>query len=89
MPAGRIRGTRRLLTTAAVIMSVFLVTSSFVTTLLIPAADFQPGGEANGRALAYLAHEYLGPQLRHGVRRLHDRDPLVRRRLARWRACST
>jgi hypothetical protein len=59
-PAGRIRGTRRLLTTAAVIMSVFLVTTSFVTTLLIPADEFQPGGAANGRALAYLAHEYLG-----------------------------
>ncbi|MDF2442694.1 MAG: hypothetical protein JWR01_897, partial [Subtercola sp.] len=60
-PTGRIRGTWRLLTTAAVIMSTFLITSSFVTTLLIPQAEFQPGGEANGRALAYLAHEYLGP----------------------------
>ena len=59
-PTGRINGARRLLTTAAVIMSVFLVTTSFVTTLLIPADEFQPGGAANGRALAYLAHEYLG-----------------------------
>ena len=59
-PAGRIRGTKRLLTTAALIMSVFLITSSLVTTLLIPPAEFQPGGAANGRALAYLAHEYLG-----------------------------
>ncbi|MFF3688059.1 amino acid transporter [Streptomyces sp. NPDC002187] len=59
-PAGRIRGTKRLLTTAALIMSVFLITSSFITTLLIPANAFEPGGEANGRALAYLAHEYLG-----------------------------
>ena len=59
-PTGRIRGARRLLTTAAIIMSVFLITSSFVTTLLIPQAEFQPGGQANGRALAYLAHEYLG-----------------------------
>ena len=41
-------------------MSAFLITSSLVTTLLIPAAAFQPGGEANGRALAFLAHEYLG-----------------------------
>jgi hypothetical protein len=57
---GRIRGGKRLLTTAAVIMSIFLITSSIVTTLLIPPADFQPGGSANGRALAYLAHEYLG-----------------------------
>jgi hypothetical protein len=59
-PAGRIRGAKRLLTTAALIMSVFLITSSVVTTLLIPPAEFQPGGDANGRALAYLAHEYLG-----------------------------
>ena len=59
-PAGRIRGARRLLTTAALTMSVFLITSSFITTLLIPKAEFEPGGQANGRALAYLAHEYLG-----------------------------
>ena len=60
-PVGRIRGTRRLLTAAAVIMSAFLVSSSFVTTLLIPPAAFESGGAANGRALAYLAHDYLGP----------------------------
>ena len=60
-PTGRIRGAKRLLTTAAVIMSGFLITSSIVTTLLIPQKAFQPGGAANGRALAYLAHEYLGP----------------------------
>ncbi|MFE0192679.1 amino acid transporter [Streptomyces sp. NPDC058989] len=59
-PTGRIRGAKKLLTTAAVIMSVFLILTSFITTLLIPAEAFQPGGEANGRALAYLAHEYLG-----------------------------
>lgn len=59
-PVGRIRGAGRLLTTAAVIMSCFLLTSSFTTTVLIPQKDFQPGGPANGRALAYLAHEYLG-----------------------------
>lgn len=59
-PAGRIRGAKKLLTTAAVIMSVFLIITSFITTLLIPAEAFEPGGSANGRALAYLAHEYLG-----------------------------
>ncbi|MDR6555789.1 hypothetical protein J2809_000120 [Arthrobacter pascens] len=59
-PEGRIRGTRRMLTSAAVIMSGFLITSSFITVVLIPAQEFQPGGQANGRALAYLAHEYLG-----------------------------
>jgi hypothetical protein len=65
-PEGRIRNTRKLLTTAALIMSVMLITSSVVTTTLIPAAEFrpeldgQPAGKANGRALAYLAHGYLG-----------------------------
>lgn len=59
-PKGRIRNTRKLLTAAAAIMSCFLLTSSLVTTLLIPAAQFQPGGKASGRALAYLAHLYLG-----------------------------
>ncbi|MEU7429897.1 amino acid transporter [Streptomyces sioyaensis] len=59
-PTGRIRGAKKLLTTAAVVMSVFLILTSFVTTLLIPADAFKPGGAANGRALAYLAHEYLG-----------------------------
>ncbi|MFJ4200588.1 amino acid transporter [Streptomyces sviceus] len=59
-PTGRIRDTKKLLTTAALIMSVFLIATSFITTLLIPAKDFESGGPANGRALAYLAHEYLG-----------------------------
>jgi hypothetical protein len=59
-PVGRIRGTKRMLGVAAAIMSVFLVTSSFVTTLLIPPAEFQDGGRASGRALAFLAHGYLG-----------------------------
>ncbi|MDG9676672.1 amino acid transporter [Micromonospora sp. DH14] len=59
-PLGRIRGARRLLTTAALIMSAFLITSSVTTTVLIPPDAFQPGGPANGRALAYLAHAHLG-----------------------------
>ena len=57
---GRIRNTRKLLTTAAVIMSIFLMATSFASTLLIPAAAFKEGGPANGRAMAYLAHHYLG-----------------------------
>ncbi len=56
----RIHNTRMLLTTAALIMSVLLIASSFVTTTLIPAAEFAEGGRANGRALAFLAHEYMG-----------------------------
>ncbi len=59
-PRGRIQNTYKLLTVAAVIMSFFLLTSSFVTTLLIAPAEFVPGGRANGRALAYLAHQFFG-----------------------------
>lgn len=59
-PAGRIRNTKTLLTYAAMIMSAYLIGSSIVTTTLIPAEEFAHGGKANGRALAYLAYEFLG-----------------------------
>lgn len=65
-PRGRIVNTRKLLTTAALIMSAFLLTSSVVTIMHIPAAEFapatatSPAGKANGRALAYLAHQFFG-----------------------------
>ncbi len=58
--AGRIRNGKKLLAGAAIIMSVYLVGSSIVTSMLIPYEKIKEGGEANGRALAYLAHEYLG-----------------------------
>ena len=67
-PRGRIRNTRKLLLTAAVIMSVFLIGSSLVTTLLIPAEAFHHGGPADGRALSYLAHGLLG----HGFGTVYD-----------------
>ncbi len=59
-PQGRIRNTRKMLTAAALIMSVCLVASSFVTTTLIPFPLLAHGGPAEDRALAYLAHELLG-----------------------------
>lgn len=59
-PKGRIRGAHRLLTTAALIMSAFLITSSIVCTVLIPEPEFAANGKANGRALAFLAHQQLG-----------------------------
>ncbi len=59
-PRGRIRNTGKLLTSAAIIMSVYLIASSLVTTILIPEEEFEEGGEASGRALAFLAHEHLG-----------------------------
>jgi hypothetical protein len=58
--ASRVRNTRKLLTVAAIIMSVYLISSSLVTTILIPPGAFAEGGAANGRALAYLAHDLLG-----------------------------
>lgn len=59
-PIGRVANTRKLLLTAAAIMSGMLILSSFVTTLLIAPADYQSSGKASGRAIAFLAHRYLG-----------------------------
>lgn len=59
-PTGRIQATRKLLLAAGVLMGVLLLGSSLVTTLLIPKEAYLAGGKANGRALAYLAHELLG-----------------------------
>ncbi len=56
----RIANTRKLLTAAALIMTVLLVGSAIVTTTMIPATALQPGGLADGRALAFLAHRDLG-----------------------------
>lgn len=56
----RVANTNKLLTLAAVIMSVYLLATTFVTTVLIPEKEFEEGGKASGRALAYVAHEYLG-----------------------------
>ncbi|MFL6466934.1 MAG: amino acid transporter [Pyrinomonadaceae bacterium] len=86
----RIENTRKLLITAALIMSVMLIASSFVTSVLIPPREFcaridcasitaqdvsdfcactatetssgvmKDAGNANGRALAFISHKYLG-----------------------------
>lgn len=56
----RIANTRKLLMTAALIMSFMLICSSFITTVMIPPEEFKQGGKAYGRALAYIAHENLG-----------------------------
>ena len=58
--ADRVGNTRKLLTAAALIMSVYLLLTTFVTTVLIPPEQFEEGGQAAGRALAYVAHEQLG-----------------------------
>ncbi|MCC6743048.1 MAG: amino acid transporter [Acidobacteria bacterium] len=59
-PAGRIRNSKLMLQTAAIIMSVALIGSSFATTILIPADEFKEGGGAYGRALAFLCHKFFG-----------------------------
>jgi hypothetical protein len=56
----RIANTRKMLTAAAAIMSVLLIGSSLATTMRIPAAAMLPGGAADGRALAFLAHRDFG-----------------------------
>jgi hypothetical protein len=55
-PRQRIRNTRKLLLTAAVIMSFFLLGSSLAISTLIDPAALRAGGGAENRALAYLAH---------------------------------
>lgn len=72
-PQGRIRNTKHLLFTAAMIMSLLLIATSLITTLLIPEQEFAPGGQANGRALAFLAHYQLG----HAFGTLYDLSTIL------------
>lgn len=65
---GRIRNGKKLLAGAAVIMSFYLIGSSIVTSMLIPFDQIREGGDANGRAISFLAHEYLG----HGFGTVYD-----------------
>ncbi len=80
-PAGRIRGARRLLLTAALIMSAFLLTSSVATCTLIPTADLEKGGRAYERALAYLAHgegpHALNPLFGNAFGTLYDAATII------------
>jgi hypothetical protein len=87
-PWGRIRNTRKLLLTAAVIMSLYLLSSSFVVSTLIPPSDLVsagPAGEvrppAADRALAYLAHDQgphkLGPPFGDAFGTAYDLSTIV------------
>ena len=64
---GRIRNTRKLLLTAALIMSVLLISSSFVTDAPHPEPEKfrRTGGEASGRALALSRAQLLRRRVRH------------------------
>ena len=55
-PRGRIRRTRFLLVVAALTMTAYLLASTLMTTVLIPAKALTTNGQARYRALAYLAH---------------------------------
>jgi hypothetical protein len=50
---------RRMLLAVSLIMCFYLMTTSFVTTLLIPESEFGPNGEGPALGLAYAAHEVL------------------------------
>lgn len=54
--ATRVRNTRKLMVSAAAIMAVYLVSAVTITTLLVGQQDLLPGGAAQHRTLAYLAH---------------------------------
>lgn len=56
----RIGNTRKMLLTAALIMSFMLLCTSVMTSVLIPPQEFQEGGKAYGRALAFIAHDRVG-----------------------------
>ena len=60
VPENRIKGTKKLLLFSAIIMSVYLMTSSTVTSILLKQSQVMDGGEASGRALSFLAHKYVG-----------------------------
>ncbi len=55
-PMVRIRRTRYMLVTLAGLMAIYLLSTTFVSTLLIPPEAFRTNGLAENRALAYLAH---------------------------------
>ncbi len=62
-PLGRIRNTQKLLATAAIIMSFMLLGSSMVTTMLISPESLVTEGQAQNRALAYIAHGDTSAQI--------------------------
>jgi len=54
--AARVRNARKLMFAAAAIMTVYLLSAVLVTTMLVPGPALESGGQAQHRALAYVAH---------------------------------
>jgi hypothetical protein len=83
LPQGRIRNTRKLMSTAAIIMSVLLLSSSLVTATLIDPPQLEHGGKAENRALAYLAHgssgekDSINPLFGEGFGTVYDLSTVV------------
>lgn len=57
---GRIKNTKKMLLTGALIMSFCLITSTLITNIFITQDQVKPGGVAANRALSYLGHKFLG-----------------------------
>ena len=73
----RIGKTQELLRTAALIMSFFLICSSLITSILIPAAEFEAGGKGTGASTCLYRSSIPGRRFWYGLRRQHDTDLLV------------
>ena len=93
-PQGRIRNTRKLLLGAAAhherACSSRAASSRRCSSRprsSSEATDDGSAGKANGRALAYLAHTYLGDIFGTVYDSEHDPDPLVRRGVGDGRVC--
>ena len=93
-PQGRIRNTRRLLVTAALVMSAYLLGSAFVVATLIPPDALKEPGPAADRALAYLAHgqspHAVNPMFGEVFGTIYDISTIVILGFAvqaRWPAC--
>ena len=83
-PRTRIWNTRKVLVTAALVMSALLFGAVLVTTLLIPPREFAPltentgrAGYANDRALSYLAHGGKLAYLEADGKLIHIDEPLL------------
>ena len=90
-PKGRIRNTRKLLFVSALVMSVYLLAASLVTTILVPPEAFRTEGQAQNRALAYVApRESHSPDCRatRGSPRSSASNSARSMMSAPWRFCA-